>query len=72
MKTCRHIIYYGLAGIPAEGGDYCPYCVNEDIERNGNDSAYVCHDATCSNYESERLHYHPSQAELIGTPLQSI
>lgn len=69
MKTCKHIIRYGLASIPAAGGDYCYYCVQEDIEKMGEDSVYVCGDVECVARKNERRHYHPGHAELIGTPL---
>lgn len=67
MNICSHTIRYGLAEIPAEGGDYCTYCVQEDIEKNAFNSKYACKTTDCSGI-SEKPHWHPDDVEAIGTP----
>lgn len=69
MKICKHIIQYGVENIPGAGGDFCCYCVDDDIKINGEGSVYVCNDTDCSGGEQHPVHFHPEHVENMGTPL---
>jgi hypothetical protein len=68
MKVCIHIIEQGLINIPAAGGDFCLYCVDEDIAKYSYDSKYACKKPDCPAISLSQLHYHGDHAEAIGTP----
>ena len=68
MKVCSHIIRKGLSNIPAVGGDYCVYCVQEDITKNSFESKYACKKADCPSALENQPHWHSDEAESIGTP----
>ena len=69
MKICKHIIQYGLENIPGAGGDFCCYCVDDDIDANGIQSVYACDNLECAATKQHPIHFHPEHAEGIGTPL---